>query len=65
VQNVFIMPIFLISLLQDVSVEEKIKHAPDNSYGIGVFIGSLLPFVVLVAIAYFIFRYNKKRINKD
>jgi len=56
---------FLTTLIQDINIEEKIKNAPDSNYEIGVFIGSMLPFVILVAIAYLIFRYNKKRINKD
>ncbi|GAB4153455.1 MAG: hypothetical protein Tsb0033_00020 [Winogradskyella sp.] len=56
---------FLILLLQNVSVEEKLKNAPDDNYGIGLFIGSMLPFVVLVIIAYIIYRYNKKRMNND
>jgi Na+/melibiose symporter-like transporter len=56
---------FIISLLQEVDINEKIKNAPDNSYEIGVFIGSLLPFVTLVIIAYLLFRYNKNRKNKD
>lgn len=51
----------LISLLQEVNIDEKIKDAPDSSYGIGVFIGTLLPFVILVIIAYVIYRYNKNR----
>jgi len=55
----------LTSLIQDINIEEKIKNAPDDSYGIGVFIGSMLPFVVLVVIAYSIYRYNKNRINKE
>jgi len=55
----------LINLIQDINIEEKIKNAPDDSYGIGVFIGSMLPFVVLVIIAYAIYRYNKNRINKE
>jgi len=50
-------------LFQNADIEEKLKNAPDSSYEIGVFIGSMLPFVVLVIIAYAIFRYNKKRIN--
>lgn len=57
------MPLF--TLLQQVDIEEKIKNAPDNSYEIGVFIGSMLPFVVLVLLAYLLYRYNKKRINKE
>lgn len=53
------------TLLQEVDIKEKIKDAPDNSYEIGVFIGSMLPFVTLVIIAYLLFRYNKNRKNKD
>lgn len=49
------------SLLQDINIEEKVKNAPDNSYEIGVFIGSMLPFVILVIIAYSLYRYNKNR----
>lgn len=55
----------LTTFLQEVDIEEKIKNAPDSSYEIGVFIGFMLPFVILVIIAYAIFRYNKKRINKE
>ncbi len=55
----------LITLIQDINIEDKIKNAPDSNYEIGVFIGSILPFVILVAIAYLIYRYNKNRINKD
>jgi len=56
---------FLSSFIQDVNIEEKINNAPDSSYGIGVFIGSMLPFVVLVAIVYLIYKYNLNRINKE
>ena len=55
----------LVSLLQEVNIEEKLKNAPDDNYGIGVFIGSMLPFIILVIIAYAIYRYNKKRMNND
>ena len=51
----------LITLLQEVNIEEKIKSAPDDNYSIGVFIGSILPFAILVVIAYIIYRYNKNR----
>lgn len=56
---------FLVSLLQQVDIEEKIKNAPDKGYEIGVFIGSMLPFVVLVLVAYGIYRYKKNKINKE
>ena len=50
-----------IARLKEINIEEKIKNAPDQGYEIGVFIGSMIPFVVLVALAYLMFRYNKKR----
>ncbi len=55
----------LATILQEVNIEEKIKNAPDSGYEIGVFIGSMLPFVILAIIAYTIYYYNKKRINKE
>ncbi len=57
------MSLFL-TLLQDIDIEDKIKNAPDDNYSIGVFIGSMLPFVILVALAYIIYRYNKKQRSK-
>jgi hypothetical protein len=55
----------LVSLLQEVNIEEKLKNAPDDNYSIGVFIGSMIPFVVLVIIAYIVYRYNKKRVKDE
>lgn len=55
----------IATLIQESNIEEKIKEAPDGNYEIGVFIGSMLPFVVLVLIAFLIYRYNKKRINNE
>jgi hypothetical protein len=55
----------VINFLQEIDLNEKIKNAPDNSYEIGVFIGSLLPFVTLVIIAYLIYRYNKNKSNNE
>lgn len=57
------LPLFIFQSVED--IEEKIQNAPDKGYEIGVFIGSMLPFVVLVLIAYLIYRYNKKRLDKD
>ena len=54
----------LIVLLQQVDIEEKIKNAPDKGYEIGVFIGAMLPFIILVVLAYILFRYNKKNRGK-
>jgi hypothetical protein len=57
--------ITLIAVIQNIDIEEKIKNAPDSRYEIGVLIASLLPFVILVVIATLIYRYNKKRINRE
>ena len=54
----------LLTIIQNVNIEDKMKNAPDSQYEIGVFIGSMLPFVLLVIIAYAIYRYNKNKINK-
>lgn len=53
----------LILLFQQTNIDEKIKNASDNGYLIGVWIGYLLPFVILVAIAYFMYSRAKKRQN--
>jgi hypothetical protein len=39
-------------LVQAVDIEDKLKTAPDDSYQIGLVIGSFIPFVILVGIAY-------------
>lgn len=54
----------LLTFLQENTIEEKIQHAPDKAYEIGVFIGSMLPFVILVLLAYLVYRYNKNRNDK-
>ncbi|WP_182835500.1 hypothetical protein [Flagellimonas lutimaris] len=51
----------LLLLVQQTDIEKKMQEAPDSAYEIGVVIGSYLPFVVLVGIAYAIYRYNKKK----
>ena len=50
-----------ISLIQQINIAEKLKDAPSQGYQIGVFIGSFLPFVVLVGIAYLMYRRMKNR----
>lgn len=52
-----------IGILQKVNIEEKIQNAPDKGYEIGVVIGTYLPFVVLVLIAYLV--YNRAKNRKD
>ena len=51
----------LILLQQQINIEEKIKNAPNNGYEIGVLIGSYLPFVLLVALASWMYIRAKKR----
>lgn len=55
----------LILTLLQVNVEEKLKVAPDNSYQIGVVIGSFLPFVLLVGVAYWMYYRAKKADRKE
>jgi hypothetical protein len=51
----------IILLLQQVNIEEKIKNAPTDGYQIGVLIGSYLPFVLLVILAYWTYSRAKNR----
>ena len=55
----------VFAFLQQLDIEEKLQNSPDKGYEIGVFIGSILPFVILALIAYAIYYFNKKRINKE
>lgn len=55
----------LILLLQQAKIEEKLKNSPDNAYQIGVIIGSYLPFVLLIGIAYLMYYLAKKRNKKE
>jgi hypothetical protein len=51
----------LILVLQQVDIEKKMAEAPDKGYEIGVVIGTYLPFVLLVLLAYFVFWRAKNR----
>jgi hypothetical protein len=51
----------LILLQQQVNIEEKIKNAPNDGYQIGVLIGSYIPFVILVLLAYWTYHRAKNR----
>jgi len=51
----------IIPLVVQVDVAEKMKNAPDSGYQIGVIIGSFIPFVVLIGIAYWMYNRAKKR----
>ena len=54
----------ILTLVQRVNIEEKLKNATDNGCQIGVVIGSFIPFVVLLALAYWMYSSAKKR-DKD
>jgi hypothetical protein len=53
---------FILFFLQ-INIEENIKNAPDKNYEIGIVIGTYLPFLILAALAYFI--YYKAKNRKD
>ncbi len=56
------MNILLVFLQANTAqIEEKIKNAPDTSYEIGVVIGTYLPFVFLVGLAWLFYYFSKKR----
>ena len=44
-------------------INDKLNTAPDASYKIGIFIGQMLPFVVLIVLAYLLYSYMKNRSN--
>lgn len=51
----------LIIFLQQVNLENKLKAAPDGQYQTGVLIGSFIPFIVLIGIAYGLYYKAKKK----
>lgn len=54
-----------LSILLQANIDDKIKNAPDNGYLIGVWIGYLLPFVIFVGLAYYMYYRAKKRKDKN
>ena len=54
------MKTLLIAITQ-VDIKGKIENAPDGNYEIGVLIGTYLPFVLLVILAYIIYYRMKNR----
>lgn len=55
----------IISLIQKASIEEKLQNAPDSGYQTGIIIGSFIPFVVLVGLAYWMYYKSKKRNEQE
>ncbi|MGV1011442.1 MAG: hypothetical protein ACOYBS_03260 [Flavobacterium sp.] len=54
-----------LPLIQQVNITDKVKHAPDASYQIGIIIGTFLPFVILVGIAYWMYYRAKNRNDNE
>lgn len=46
-------------------IQRKLAEAPDNTYAIGYFIASLLPFTILVILAYLLHSYMKRNREKE
>jgi len=55
----------LLIFLQIEDIKEKIENAPDGGYEIGLVIGTYLPFVILVVIAYVLYYRMKNRKDLD
>lgn len=55
----------LFFLFLQVNVVEKLKNAPNHNYQIGVIIGSYLPFVILIGIAYWMYHRSKNRKDNE
>lgn len=55
------MNIILLLLFFQEDIKEKIKNAPDKGYEIGIVIGSYIPFVILIGLAYLTYHFAKKR----
>ncbi|WP_296684844.1 hypothetical protein [Flavobacterium sp.] len=51
----------MLVVVQQVNIAQKIKQAPDGDYPIGILIGSFIPFVILVGLAYWMYIRAKKR----
>jgi len=54
----------MLSLLQQVDIEEKIQNAPNNSYKIEVLTGTILAVIDLIILAYATFRQKKEPLKQ-
>lgn len=57
--------IALFIFLQQSVIDDKIKDAPSSDYQLGVLIGSYIPFILLVAFAYWTYNRAKKHNKND
>ena len=53
------------ALILQVDINEKLKNAPNSGYQLGLIIGSFLPFVLLIGVAYWMYYRSKNRKNLD
>jgi len=53
----------IIALFLQIDIDEKLKNAPDDNYQIGIVIGTYLPFILLIIVAYVM--YHKMKNRKD
>ena len=51
----------LLFISMQVDINQKIKTAPDESYQIGLLIGSFVPMVLFAGIAYYLYFKAKNR----
>ncbi|MEY4432371.1 MAG: hypothetical protein RLZZ44_501 [Bacteroidota bacterium] len=51
----------MLVIWQQLSIAQKIKQDPDSSYPIGLLIGTFIPFIILVGLAYWMYSRAKKR----
>ena len=56
-----ILPNFIALQANVEQIKDKIETAPDKGYEIGVAIGTFLPLLVLVALAYWMYKSMKNR----
>ena len=61
--NILIVIQKLSLLPLQVEITKKLEEAPDDSYQIGIVIGTYLPLLLLFALAYFM--YYKAKNKKD
>ena len=54
-----------LPLIQNVNIEEKLKNAPDSGYQTGIIIGTFLPFLFFIALAYWMYFKAKNRNNNN
>lgn len=53
--------IILIAQQSTEKIKEKMEQAPNDSYEIGVVIGTYLPFVLFIVFAYVVYYFAKNR----